>query len=88
MTYTVNGQIFDDSAMHGGTLLSFKLGAGQVVPGPVQLQRKTERPGQILLGEGVRKRPGVDDLAALEEQKMAEARRNLLDMVAHEHRGR
>ena len=28
-----NGQIFDDSIRHGGAPISFKLGAGQVVPG-------------------------------------------------------
>ncbi len=30
---TKTGQIFDDSAQHGGTSFSFSLGAGQVVPG-------------------------------------------------------
>ena len=28
-----NGKVFDDSAMHGGTPLSFQVGAGQVIPG-------------------------------------------------------
>jgi FKBP-type peptidyl-prolyl cis-trans isomerase FkpA len=28
-----NGQLFDDSVIHGGAPFSFKLGAGQVVPG-------------------------------------------------------
>jgi FKBP-type peptidyl-prolyl cis-trans isomerase len=28
-----NGQIFDDSIRHGGTPLSFTLGAGQLIPG-------------------------------------------------------
>jgi hypothetical protein len=28
-----NGQVFDDSLKHGGTPFSFKVGAGQVVPG-------------------------------------------------------
>jgi len=28
-----NGQVFDESSMHGGTPLSFPVGAGQVIPG-------------------------------------------------------